>query len=335
MALEGAVLGALLQACAPNVAPETMAAVIRIESEGEPFRIGVNSGGALRRQPDNAADAIATARGLLRRGANFDAGLMQINSANFARLGLTPETVFDPCVNLRAGARVLADNYSRARATGHPNPLQAAISEYNTGSRSRGVSNGYVGRIYAAAARGNGSFPANTGRSYGQISARRVGHILLEALGGRITDTTRPMNANYGAANSYHKYGQAVDFVPRGGVAAITRVQIRALLAANGVRIVELLGPGDPGHDDHWHIAFAADSNAPIDPPPPWTLTVSAAPDDSQGSRRAAPVLLAASSLPGGEEGIVERAATPPPPWDVFAVADWRRHRSGAQIGAP
>ena len=36
-----------------------------------------------------------------------------------ARLGLTPENVFDPCTNLRAGAAVLADNYSRARDAGH------------------------------------------------------------------------------------------------------------------------------------------------------------------------------------------------------------------------
>src|SRR3546814_6425945 len=109
MGLNGAVLAAWLQACAPQVAPETMMAVIRVESAGDPFRIGVNKGGALRRQPGNAADAIATAKGLMRRGASFDAGLMQINSANFARLGLTPETVFDHCTNLRAGEHVLTE----------------------------------------------------------------------------------------------------------------------------------------------------------------------------------------------------------------------------------
>src|SRR3546814_15747687 len=74
MGLNGAVLAALLQACAPQVAPETMMAVIRVESAGDPFRIGVNKGGALRRQPGNAADAIATAKGLMRRGASLAAG---------------------------------------------------------------------------------------------------------------------------------------------------------------------------------------------------------------------------------------------------------------------
>src|SRR3546814_12843541 len=87
MGLNGAVLAALLQACAPQVAPETMMAVIRVESAGDPFRIGVNKGGALRRQPGNAADAIATAKGLMRRGASFDAGLMQINRSEARREG--------------------------------------------------------------------------------------------------------------------------------------------------------------------------------------------------------------------------------------------------------
>lgn len=44
MGLDGAVLGVLLQVCAPSVAPETMVAIIRVESQGDPFRIGVNSG---------------------------------------------------------------------------------------------------------------------------------------------------------------------------------------------------------------------------------------------------------------------------------------------------
>src|SRR3546814_7647533 len=97
----------------------------------------------------------------MRRGASFDAGLMQINSANFARLGLTPETVFDPCTNLRAGAHVLTDNYRRASDAGRADPLRAALSEYNSGSRTRGLTNGYVGRDYAAA-KGTGADPGSS-----------------------------------------------------------------------------------------------------------------------------------------------------------------------------
>ena len=338
MALDAAVLAALLQACAPNVAPATMVAVIRVESEGDPFKIGVNSGATLQRQPANAADAIATARGLLRRGANFDAGLMQINSANFARLGLTPETVFDPCTNLRAGAVVLADNYGRARDAGHSDPLRAAISEYNTGSRTRGVSNGYVGRVYAAAGQGDPPFaspraavvPLSDGPSYGaRISPDFVGRLIIGAFGGRITDTLRPMNATYGAQNSYHKYGQAVDFVPRSGVGAISREQIRSLMATNNISILELLGPGDPGHSDHWHIAFATDGRAPLPPtydaPPAWTVAVARPAEDQN------PVAVVASWVAPAlatESGSVGTADPAPPAWDVFATAAWQRRQS-------
>src|SRR3546814_4976511 len=104
-----------------------------------------------------------------------------------------------------------------------------------------------------------------------EFGPQRVARLLLDAFGGRITDMVRPVDAGYGAKGSYHKTGQAVDFVPRGGVGAISRAQIRALMAANGIRIVELLGPGDPGHSDHWHVAFAAVRGAPASPAP-WTV---------------------------------------------------------------
>lgn len=338
MPLDATILGALLNSCAPNVAPATMVAIIQVESQGDPFRIGVNSGGALQRQPANRAEAIATARGLLRKGANFDAGLMQINSANFARLGLTPEMVFDPCTNLRAGAQVLADNYGRARDAGHANPLQAALSEYNTGSRSRGLNNGYVGKIFAAA-RG-GVVPAPALRpavvrvAYGALTPNRVGGLLVSAFGGRITDTLRPMNALYGARNSYHKYGQAVDFVPRGGVGAINRDQIRALMAVNGVEIVELLGPGDRDHDDHWHIAYSTGQGAmtPAAPQSPWAVAVqSPVPINTVASEGA--FRVAASLVPVDGAGEAFSDAEPAPPaWDVFGQAAWRNRQTPAAV---
>lgn len=336
MPLEAAVLAGLLQSCAPSVAPATMLAIMQVESEGDPYRIGVNSGASLRGQPSNIADAVATARSLLKRGANFDAGLMQINSANFGRFGLTPENVFDPCTNLRAGAAVLADNYGRARNAGHADPLQAALSEYNTGSRSRGVSNGYVGRVYAAAGRTNAprpvARPATVRLSYSpaSVTADYVGNVLRAAFGGRITDTLRPMNANYGAERSYHKFGQAVDFVPRGGMSAITRKQIRAALAANGIEIIELLGPGDRGHSDHWHIAFAVDqgapSSAPIPVQPAWTVAaVSRASNSAEDAFRVATPFAAADG-----DGEALEANPPPPAWDVFAAAAWQRRSAAA-----
>ncbi len=330
MALSTTVLAALLSSCAPTVAPATMGAIIHVESESDPFRIGVNSGGSLVRQPGNAVDAIATARSLMRRGANFDAGLMQINSANFTRLSVTVETVFDPCTNLRAGARLLTENYLRARVSGHADPLRAALSEYNTGSPSRGLMNGYVHKVFAAA-NGGAFVRLLVARNPNTVvSADQVGGSLVSAFGGRITDTIRPMDARYGAQNSFHKYGQAVDFVPNGGMSAINRAQIRAVLAAIGVQIIELLGPGDRNHSNHWHIAFANGQGAPVVPSystegAPWTVAAVAAADDlEQGGAYQATATLPSAEM---EMGGVAMAEPAPPSWDVFAQAAWRQRQ--------
>jgi hypothetical protein len=88
------------------------------------------------------------------------------------------------------------------------------------------------------------------------VTPTEVSEILRRTFGATITDTLRPSNASYGAKNSYHKIGQAVDFVPRGGMGAITKAQIRAALFGEGIDLKELLGPGDKGHSDHFHAAF-------------------------------------------------------------------------------
>jgi type IV secretion system protein VirB1 len=140
-------------ACAPNVAPSTLNSIMRTESAGNEFAIGVNGAERLARQPANQAEAIAWARWLLANGRNFDAGLMQVNTQNWKRFGLTPETVFDPCTNVRVGGSILTANYSRAMKVYGPGnkALLAAISAYNTGDFERGYSNGYVKRVLAKA----------------------------------------------------------------------------------------------------------------------------------------------------------------------------------------
>jgi hypothetical protein len=340
--IEAGVLAGLLASCAPQVAPVTLQAIIDVESQRNPFAIGVNSGATLERQPRNRAEAIATARGLLRRGASFDAGLMQVNSANFARLGLTPENMFDPCTNIRAGAAVLTDNYTRARDAGVARPLAAAISEYNTGSRTRGHSNGYVSRVHAAARIGGApaavqpAVSVSFGSRQGSATVSEVANILATAFNARITDTVRPMNASYGADRSYHKIGQAVDFVPRAGLNSITRAQIRAVLAARGIQIVELLGPGDPGHSDHWHVAFASSAGAPAFPPAPSPSVIlassSGAVDAADLGARSQGAVLLQASLVGDGEGVVAESANAdpqPPRWDVFAYNSWLQRQNG------
>lgn len=142
-------IDAALAACAPHVAPATLAAVIRVESGGRPLAININKGP---RAPNfrTATEAAQTARVWISRGHSVDLGLMQVNSRNLARLGYTVEQMFDPCTNIRAGAVILTENYRAAaklRGSGQV-ALRDALSAYNTGSFSRGYTNGYVSRYF-------------------------------------------------------------------------------------------------------------------------------------------------------------------------------------------
>jgi type IV secretion system protein VirB1 len=152
--LELAVVAQLAARCAPSVAVETLAAVMRTESGFQPFAIGVNGpgGGPVFPATREAAVAIATAL-IERQGRSVDLGLMQVNSANLRALGLTVAEAFEPCRNIAAGARILQEGYAAARRS-EPDPqqaLRAAFSRYNTGHPERGFHNGYVLRVQDAA----------------------------------------------------------------------------------------------------------------------------------------------------------------------------------------
>ncbi len=140
---------ALAQECAPSVAHETMAAIVKTESAFRPLAIGVNRGARLARQPENKAEAVETAKWLIANGHNIDMGLGQVNSANLAKTGLTVEDAFDPCKNLAAAAKILTWNYQAAsrKVKGEQPALHAALSAYNTGSFTRGFANGYVQKV--------------------------------------------------------------------------------------------------------------------------------------------------------------------------------------------
>jgi len=141
----------LARQCAPLVAPETMAAVVKTESKFQPFAIGLNNNARLERQPNSKPEAVATARWLIANGYNIDLGLGQINSSNLTRTSLSVEDAFDSCKNLAAAAQILTGNYLAAvPRVGHgQQALRAAISTYNTGSPIRGIANGYVQRVVA------------------------------------------------------------------------------------------------------------------------------------------------------------------------------------------
>lgn len=160
MAYSAAALLALASQCAPSVAPETVLAIIQTESRGDAFALNVNGGRQPARQ-NSAANAAAAARRFVAAGYSVDLGLGQINSRNMRWLGLTWETVFDPCTNVAALGRVLTTNYNSAIAGRDPQTaLWVALSMYNTGSPTRGFQNGYVAKVI-----GNAGI-AGTGVSY-------------------------------------------------------------------------------------------------------------------------------------------------------------------------
>lgn len=152
MILDIATVVALAHQCAPSVAAETLVSVVHTESHFNPYAIGINAKGVAAPDPASRASAAAAARTLIARGYKIDLGLGQINSANLKWLGLSVEDAFDPCRNLAAAARVLSGNYlSVVRSSPSTEAaIATAVSMYNTGSRSRGFGNGYVGRVYAS-----------------------------------------------------------------------------------------------------------------------------------------------------------------------------------------
>lgn len=146
-----AVVLQLAVANAPQVAPETVAAFAQAESRLNPFAIYDNTA-RKSYAAASAGEAIAIARSLLDRGHSIDAGLMQINSANFARTGIDADTVFDPAHSVRAGAQILVDAYQWCQdRQPTAEPLRCMASVYNTGRPTAGERNGYVGKVFAAA----------------------------------------------------------------------------------------------------------------------------------------------------------------------------------------
>jgi type IV secretion system protein VirB1 len=168
-----------------------MEKIVAVESAGSVLALHLNSGeDELVRQPADVQEAVAMARWLLRHGYNFDAGMAQVNSSNFQRLGLSPENLFQPCTNLRAGAKVLDECLARARARLGEGPLaeQGALSCYNTGTLSRGVRNGYVAAVlYAMGAAAHRAASADSApEQRGQATGTDASE--MEALGRRVSD---------------------------------------------------------------------------------------------------------------------------------------------------
>ena len=156
----------LAQSCATNVPVSTLEAIARTESALYPYALSINrphqfarrqgwSRGTitLERQPASLEEAIAWTKWLLAQGVTVSIGLLQVSSEHAALLHLAPEELFDPCTNLRSGAALLAATYAEtARIQGEGfAALDSALSYYNTGSPTAGLTNGYVHQVKANA----------------------------------------------------------------------------------------------------------------------------------------------------------------------------------------
>ena len=142
--------GMELMGCQGLAVPsEVMHHVVRVESSYNPYAIGV-VGGRLARQPKNLPEALATVRMLEGRGFNFSIGLAQVNRYNLDKYGLDSyEKAFEPCANLQAGSKILAECYHRANGD-----WGKSFSCYYSGNFSTGFKHGYVQKIYASVRQG-------------------------------------------------------------------------------------------------------------------------------------------------------------------------------------
>jgi type IV secretion system protein VirB1 len=152
----------LARSCAANVPVSTLEAIARTESALYPYALSVNRPHqfarrqgwnrgtiTLERQPASLEEAIAWTKWLLAQGITVSIGLLQVNSEHATHLHLAAEQLFDPCTNLRSGAALLSTTYAEtARAHGEGFvALDSALSYYNTGSPTAGVTNGYVQQV--------------------------------------------------------------------------------------------------------------------------------------------------------------------------------------------
>jgi type IV secretion system protein VirB1 len=134
----------LMEQCAPQIAPVTLAAIVQQESGGNPLAVHDNTSGKSY-APTTAAEAARLARELIALGHSVDIGLAQINSRNLPRLGLGVDQVLDPCQNLRAAQAVLMEGWKRS------GDLRATLSAYNTGKLRSPVGMAYGEKVFGKA----------------------------------------------------------------------------------------------------------------------------------------------------------------------------------------
>jgi type IV secretion system protein VirB1 len=145
-----AAIATLAQQCAPEIATEAVVPLVMTESSGDSSRSTSTRGRAFVPAPSLKAQRSSVAMSLL---ATPSMSAWPRSIRPISRLGVSVEEVFDPCTNLRLASAVLQEGYGLAtRHYTGLDAISATYSLYNTGTLTRGFRNGYVGRVWSAAA---------------------------------------------------------------------------------------------------------------------------------------------------------------------------------------
>ncbi|MGD6739543.1 lytic transglycosylase domain-containing protein (plasmid) [Photobacterium leiognathi subsp. mandapamensis] len=114
MILESALILSLANQCQSNISTDIVQKLISVESGGDPFAIAIK-GVPIIKQPKSKEEAISAIKQLDSLGFNYSVGLMQVNHTNFKKYGLTIDSAFDYCPNIKAGSEIFADCLNRAK----------------------------------------------------------------------------------------------------------------------------------------------------------------------------------------------------------------------------
>ena len=153
----------LMQTCAPNIAPTTLAAIVRHESGWNPHALHNNTlKSSIKASSKEEAVAIATK--MIKAGQSVDMGLGQINSQHLARYKLSVEQVLEPCTNLKIAQDILLDGWKVSGGN-----LIGTLSAYNTGKTNSAIGLRYANAVIAKAI-GNSSYKGTPGQVYAPAS---------------------------------------------------------------------------------------------------------------------------------------------------------------------
>lgn len=149
----------LILHCSSGVDPLILQSLIVQESARHPYAI--HDGKTHKSHfPKSREAAIQLAKQLREKGHRLDIGLAQINTQNFKWLGLTIETAFNPCTNLKASSTVLKEAMNRT-----PN-LREQLSIYNSGKTTSKKGLSYADKIIRRAKATSEPTATNKGKSY-------------------------------------------------------------------------------------------------------------------------------------------------------------------------